>query len=437
MAGLTLTNIYNHYLTTYSLNGSRPQSSLHKKDELRNVYKSIVKKSQSAPLVLLSGNSSDHAEQSAIDIKERARLLKGRITDIHEIGDKNTIGQKTAFSSEEDVATASYIGTNDDNPPSFSLKVDQLATNQINTGNFLSDTEVSLPPGDYAFNIRTGDQNYEIQYAVRENETNRDLQSRLSRLINKAGIGLNAGLVADRDGRTALSISSRATGLPIGKDSQFEISEESDTGMKGSVAYLGIDQKEQAARDARFFVNGAEKTSPSNRFHLGKSYELNLKRRSGDNEEVIIGIKDSRESLMEHIHSLVDGYNSFLDGIEKIDTKSFRKGRLLNETIAVARENLNSSEAASHLMLGEDGRLSINEEELEKASNLSSNELNEKLSTVKDFAKALYDKAASVALDPMQYISKPIVAYKNPGRIEFPNPYITSEYSGMLFNNYC
>ena len=39
-------------------------------------------------------------------------------------------------------------------------------------------------------------------------------------------------------------------------------------------------------------------------------------------------------------------------------------------------------------------------------------------------------------LDPMKFADHPIVNYKNPGRT-LPNPYITSEYSGMMFNNYC
>ena len=42
----------------------------------------------------------------------------------------------------------------------------------------------------------------------------------------------------------------------------------------------------------------------------------------------------------------------------------------------------------------------------------------------------------AIVLDPMHYIERPVVAYKNPGH-GFSNPYITSEYSGMMFNGYC
>jgi hypothetical protein len=36
----------------------------------------------------------------------------------------------------------------------------------------------------------------------------------------------------------------------------------------------------------------------------------------------------------------------------------------------------------------------------------------------------------------MDYVDKKIVAYKNPGH-NFASPYITSAYSGMMFNSYC
>ena len=58
------------------------------------------------------------------------------------------------------------------------------------------------------------------------------------------------------------------------------------------------------------------------------------------------------------------------------------------------------------------------------------------MSYVKDFANSLMRKTNQISLNPMQYVNKTIVAYKNPGR-NFATPYITSAYSGMMFNSYC
>ena len=56
--------------------------------------------------------------------------------------------------------------------------------------------------------------------------------------------------------------------------------------------------------------------------------------------------------------------------------------------------------------------------------------------TLKNFANSLVEKTAQVSLNPMNYVNRTIVAYKNPGH-NFASPYITSAYSGMMFNSYC
>ena len=178
MAGIILNGAYNHYLTTYA-SKEVTQSSTNKKDDLRNIYKSIVKSNQNNPLYLM--NQDDHAEESAIDLKEHARLLQRTLSTLSDIGQEKPLGSRSAFSSNSDIVSANYIGEGDEEPPSFSVKVDQLAQNQVNTGKAMPDGIVRLAPGDYAFNIRMGDQIYELQYAVKGGESNRDVQERLGR----------------------------------------------------------------------------------------------------------------------------------------------------------------------------------------------------------------------------------------------------------------
>ena len=67
---------------------------------------------------------------------------------------------------------------------------------------------------------------------------------------------------------------------------------------------------------------------------------------------------------------------------------------------------------------------------------IADDSMNQGFEDIKDFAKDLYRKSNQVALNPMNYVEKAIVAYKNPGK-NFATPYITSAYSGMLFNSYC
>ena len=80
-----------------------------------------------------------------------------------------------------------------------------------------------------------------------------------------------------------------------------------------------------------------------------------------------------------------------------------------------------------------DGTLQVDDTQLSDAAQADAQT---SLKPVQDFANAMLRKSNQVSLNPMEYVNKTIVAYKNPGK-NYPSPYITSAYSGMLFNNYC
>ena len=82
----------------------------------------------------------------------------------------------------------------------------------------------------------------------------------------------------------------------------------------------------------------------------------------------------------------------------------------------------------------EDGTLAVDEEKL--AEVLNDADAPGGLDSLKDFTKSALRKANEVQLNPMDYVEKRIVAYKNPTKPHFANPYVTSAYSGMLFNGY-
>ena len=53
-----------------------------------------------------------------------------------------------------------------------------------------------------------------------------------------------------------------------------------------------------------------------------------------------------------------------------------------------------------------------------------------------NFKDMLKEKASQASLDPMAYVNKIIIAYKNPGH-NFAAPYVSSIYSGMMLDRYC
>ena len=55
---------------------------------------------------------------------------------------------------------------------------------------------------------------------------------------------------------------------------------------------------------------------------------------------------------------------------------------------------------------------------------------------LQSFGSHLLWKLNAISLDPMEYLNRSICSYSNPAT-SYVNPYVTSIYSGMLFNTYC
>jgi len=81
-----------------------------------------------------------------------------------------------------------------------------------------------------------------------------------------------------------------------------------------------------------------------------------------------------------------------------------------------------------------DGTLTLDSEQLNQV--ISTDEPEEALSSLKAFSQSMLRKSSQISLNPVSYMNKKIVAYKDPNNT-FLSPYVTSAYSGMFFNNYC
>ncbi|MBR3607482.1 MAG: hypothetical protein IKL51_07910 [Lachnospiraceae bacterium] len=109
------------------------------------------------------------------------------------------------------------------------------------------------------------------------------------------------------------------------------------------------------------------------------------------------------------------------------------RGKLSHELMGVVRLYHNELDAIG-INTTETGSLSIDETLLNQS--VESEDASHRLSPLKDFSTSLYDKGEQISRDPLNYAYKKIVAYKNPGK-NFNTPYLTSPYSGLLFNYYC
>ena len=86
------------------------------------------------------------------------------------------------------------------------------------------------------------------------------------------------------------------------------------------------------------------------------------------------------------------------------------------------------------LNLQQDGSIQIDKNLLTDA--VSAPDARESFRTLNNFKNGLQRKATQASIDPISYVSKVLIAYKNPGH-NFAAAYHSSVYSGLMLDTYC
>lgn len=426
---------YHYYLSTYA-NQSASRYDSHKKSELRNIYNTIVKINKDAPLYKIK--HSGDVQKFAIDIKESTRVIKNVVASLSdaEEGIGNAFQKKIAVSSQEDVVSADYIGNNKetDEMESFLVEVKELASSQINLGNFLDKNHLTLKPGSYSFDLENSTSTFEFQFTIHTDDTNYSTQNKLANLITNADIGLKASVTEDDNGLSALQIESVSTGIAPDEPFLFSIYPQGTRDSISAVEALGIDHVSQEARNARFLLNGEERSSYANTFTINHAFELKLHGISEEGNPAVIGFKTNADAMAENIQTLVDSYNSILHTASKYSDSQHQSVKLYRDMSSTAFAFQNSLESMG-LLVDDKGEITIDKALLTES--VSEDNAEEHLTVLNDFKNLLNTKANNVSLDPMKYVDKIVVTYKNPVKDHLVTPYITSIYSGMMMDRYC
>lgn len=436
MANTITSSIYNYYMTNYAPKKSDARLDSHKKSELKNIYSNIVKMNKEAPLYLY--DRSEDTKNFAVSLKEDARQLQHTILSTAGQAESELFHSKVAYSGNDEILSARYIGSSNvknESIPTYEIEVKSLASPQVNIGNFLPVGEKKLSPGKYSFDVNVNDFGYEFQFTVNEDDTNIDIQTKLARLFNHANIGLNASIIDGVNDTAALRIVSIRTGEHATKGKQlFTITDHANGAYGGSVKHFGLNYTASESANANLVVNGEDLSTPANTLVLGQSYEIDLHKVSPQpGESVTVGVKANTEAIKDNIKTLVGGYNSFLQAVGEYTEIKANRGKLSSELQGVVRLYHNELDAIG-ITTTDVGTLAVDDNLLSQTT--ESEEALQLLQPLKEFSTSLYDKGEQISRDPLNYASKKIVAYKNPGK-NFNNPYVTSHYSGLLFNYYC
>ena len=428
---------YAYYLSTYSnLKPSRYDS--HKKSELRKVYNHIVKSNKESPLYKLL--NEDAAARYAIDIKQNAKNIQNVVASLSDnydnIGD--SFRKKVAVSNNTEKIDVKYIGTESESATmdSFDIEVKRLSSPQINIGNYLKNDALSFTAGTYSFDLNTSTSSYEFQFNIQETDKNSDVLKKLANLINHSTIGITATIRngnANNAGTSALVLTSKQTGLAEHEHCLFDIVPENSSQSKNVLKLLGIDKVHQQASNSVFTINGDEHSSLSNTFMVNNTFELTLKDITDSETPVNIGFKANNDAIADNIMTLVNAYNNILEIAETNRESEISDGNKLYNEISGISKARKESLGEIGLIVADNGSISLDKEKL--ATAIEPERAENTFGLLSRFKSVIGAKADKISINPMNYVNKLLVAYKNPGKL-FAAPYFSSVYSGLMMDRY-
>ena len=429
-----INSVYNYYAAQY---GHREYSKYdtHSKAQLKSTFGRLQKINSQTPSYKI--DFSDAALKYAIDLKENARELS-QIAD--ELSDESTDSityKRSATSSSPQVIDAEYIGDScvQDYEP-LEVTVSQLACPQTNTGNFLQPNSKPFAAGEYSFDLQVQDLTYQFEFGVNATDTVTDTQQKIARLINQADIGLNAQLLTDGLGNSAISITSDATGIRGISPTIFHIQSQNSSDASDSntelVSTLGLDRVTQYPANAVYSVNGTTATSVSNEVTIDNNNVLTFFDTTGK-APVTISMNTDTDAIADSIGELIGGYNNLISVTANDANEHFEGNEKLKKDFAGIAKSYNHLLNENGLSVTDNGTIAVDRDAIISAADNGT--LGDIFSGLNAFKQAVQKKAEDISLNPMDYVNNKIIAYKNPLR-PTNDPYNLSAYTGMIFDGY-
>lgn len=416
-------SVYNHLSTALV---PQQRNTTHKSSDLKAIYNNMAKYNKNSPLYRL--DLSDSIQSYIVNLKEAALELKDT-SEIFADSDNTLYSTKQFHSSNVSAISGALISQDiGDLPEAFEIKIDNLATEQINIGNYTDEDDLDVVIKKHSFVIETPDGNYDFTIPVNDTDTNLDVQERIVSSINKSNVPIIATLVSD-NGKNAVMLKSKETGSVDTDDGLQFIIRSTTTGQDITNVY-GLNNVSEMPSNSKFAINGDPHTSSSN--HIAINHVIEIDFHSITNEPVSISLIPNTEEVKEQIDKFISSYNKLVDL-----SKTNQNPKVGTRSLSADILKMSSRHTKKLEMLGihfdEEGKLYEDENTI-----TSSLEDKEFLSLFEDLASFKSDigKATDkLSIDPMAYVNKLIVTYPNKDD-HFDTPYTQSLYSGLIYNNY-
>lgn len=424
------TAVYN-YLASSVMNETalRNLNKVHKRSELRSIYNTIVTINKNSPLYKVDLTKEN--QNLAIGLKDLSLQISDMTKSLYQETPDSVF--RTVKAGTDDPASASVELVSDnqeDYPEPFTLKINSLATNQINQSLPVSANTLNPAAGNYAFTVEIEGNAYSFQYHIKENTTNQDTLGKLADFINKSNIGLVCSNKKNESNTIQMKLESMETGMAGGPIFRL-YDTKSPEGSVGLVEYYGLNQTAQEAANAQFEINGEEKQSLSNQILLNKALQISFLQTS----QVAAGIdyRPDSETIFAAIDDFRSRYNQMIDLADSYPSTQGMPQKLLYQLKRTSEPYHNELEACG-ITFESSGKMQL--DRFLTVQSIESGEINHLFSN-NGYLKNVDRQISSIILNPMHYVDKTLVTYPDFAKPSVSNPYISSIYSGMMFNYYC
>ncbi len=418
-------NVYNYYGMTY-LPKTNTKYDTHKSNELKNIYKSMVSHNKVSPLYKFS--LSQETQDYALSIKDAAISLKNISSFLSD--DTDTVFNKKVYSSTDEDVLDVRLKTDDYSkaPEKLTLRVNQLASSQVNTGRYVNAKAKGLVNGTYDLHLETSRGNYLFTLKVNSSTRNIDAQQSLADAINQNQVSIRAR-VDIHGSDSALILESQDTGEGAIEDGlQFSFAEENPN--QPLINFLGLNNTTRPPANASFTINEESHTSATNSISINNAVEIDLL--STSEEDVTLQMQPDTEEISTKVHDFVDSYNHLVSLADKNLEKQRSARKLLTDISKITKKHANVLES-SGLTINSKGYIETEEGLLTQST--KNGEFQSLFNDISEFKADIIKTTDALNLDPLAYIDKVIVTYPNTSKT-LPNPYVPSMYSGLLFNGY-
>lgn len=430
---MPLLSVYNHLLQGLIM--MRPNRfDTHKKSELQNVYRDIMRLTSEQPLYKVTFDES--AQEYALGIKNAALSLSSMVKELNTDDASSVFKNQILVSNQPEAVDVSVLEGSilpDEDLP-LTVEVSSLSSPQENHGNFVPSGDSDLVSGQYNFTIGIEENVYSFQFNVSNGATNLELQKKLGDFINKTAIGLRTRIVQEPEtGESRLDLIAITAGSSDGEASFHpEDVRFPENASHGIISHFGLNQIGKAPINTCFTINGFSKEVRGRSYLYNNALTLSIK--DTTDFPVSIGKVTNQEPIMEKLRGFVEKYNSVFDFVKQQQPDNHRAKKLLYELSNTLRQ-FSSDLKGCGLTVSKEGTISIDEQEMYTAA--GNGNLEQLFSEGSAFSTTLLKKLSDISLNPMEYLNKTVVTYPNITAKKTLNPYVSSIYCGLLYNNYC